>query len=308
MKDALIGATGFVGQNLQKQHHFSLLYNSKNISEIVGQSLDILVCAGIPANMQIANQNPEKDLEEIQKLMEYFTKIKVKNFVLISTIAVYKQPILAVKENSPMSVYEHQMAYGKNRFGAEQKVREIFPNALILRLPALFGFGLKKNLIYDLLHPLPTFFKKAAFENLQQALSSQEKEILNQYYFFEPEKQIFILKNKEKNKELLKILEKYQATSLAFTHPESLYQFYHLKNLWKDIQKALQANWTDFNLSSPALSAQKVSETLTGKNLWNRQAPLYQYDMQTQHNSTNYTYTQEEVLQELTEFYNNYAK
>jgi len=41
--------------------------------------------------------------------------------------------------------------YGTNRYFLEQFCRENF-NTTIVRLPGLFGPGLKKNVIYDLLH------------------------------------------------------------------------------------------------------------------------------------------------------------
>ena len=49
MTDALIGYTGFVGSNLEATHEFGAKFNSRNITEIEGQSFGHLVCAGAPA-------------------------------------------------------------------------------------------------------------------------------------------------------------------------------------------------------------------------------------------------------------------
>ena len=42
--------------------------------------------------------------------------------------------------------------YGRNRYYVEKFVNSHFANCTIIRLPSLFGKGLKKNFIYDLLH------------------------------------------------------------------------------------------------------------------------------------------------------------
>ncbi|WP_417196808.1 RHS repeat domain-containing protein, partial [Akkermansia sp.] len=52
-----------------------------------------------------------------------------------------------------------QDAYGKNRYQLECWVRKHFPSSLIVRLPALFANGLKKNFIFDLMHPKPVLVK-----------------------------------------------------------------------------------------------------------------------------------------------------
>jgi hypothetical protein len=43
-------------------------------------------------------------------------------------------------------------AYGKHRLALENFIRMQFSSVLVVRLPGLFGPGLKKNVIYDLVH------------------------------------------------------------------------------------------------------------------------------------------------------------
>jgi hypothetical protein len=147
--DALIGHTGFVGSNLANQHKFPALFNSTNIEEMRGGTFDSVVCAGIQAKKWWANQNPEADWTAIQKLLGVLGTVQAGRFILVSTVDVYPAPF-RVTEATPITGENH--AYGKHRYAAEEFVRERFPGSLVLRLPGLFGHGLKKNVIYDLLH------------------------------------------------------------------------------------------------------------------------------------------------------------
>ncbi len=147
--DALIGHTGFVGSNLVNQHKFPALFNSTTIEEMRGGAFDSVVCTGIQAKKWWANQNPEADWAAIQKLLALLDTIQARRFILISTVDVYPTPV-RVTEMTPITGENH--AYGKHRYAAEQFIRARFPSSLVLRLPGLFGRGLKKNVIFDLLH------------------------------------------------------------------------------------------------------------------------------------------------------------
>lgn len=149
MADGLIGHTGFIGSNLVRQRGFDDSYHSRNIEEIAGRSYDVLVCCGAPAAKWRANENPESDRTSLQRLMAALRGVAARQFILISTIDVFPLPI-AVDETSPIDLAKAH-AYGRHRRELELFVQDRF-DALIVRLPGLFGAGLKKNVIFDFLH------------------------------------------------------------------------------------------------------------------------------------------------------------
>jgi nucleoside-diphosphate-sugar epimerase len=149
MKTALIGYTGFVGSNIAAQHTFTDYYNSKNIAEIEGKEYDLVVSAANRAEMWRINQEPEKDLAEIDEYISHVGKAKIAKLVLVSTVGVYKNPNGAT-EDTPIDT-DGLLPYGANRYYLEQYCRDNF-DTTIVRLPGLFGTGIKKNVIYDLLH------------------------------------------------------------------------------------------------------------------------------------------------------------
>jgi len=146
---ALIGYTGFVGGTLLAQRPFDALYNSSNIDEIAGRAFDLIVCAGAPAEKWKANAEPERDLANIERLAAAVTRASARRFVLLSTVDVFASPI-AVDEQSPVST-EGLHAYGRNRRLLEERIGSSF-DTTVVRLPGLYGRGLKKNVIYDFLH------------------------------------------------------------------------------------------------------------------------------------------------------------
>jgi nucleoside-diphosphate-sugar epimerase len=146
----LIGYTGFVGSNLMRQATFEKMFNSKNISDIKGEKFELLVCAGTPAVKWKANKNPVEDLATIELLIENLKEIECEHFVLISTVDVYTSPI-GVDENTEID-NEKSLPYGKHRYMLETFIKGEFPKSTIIRLPGLFGNGLKKNIIYDFIH------------------------------------------------------------------------------------------------------------------------------------------------------------
>ncbi|MDZ4818399.1 MAG: NAD-dependent epimerase/dehydratase family protein, partial [Planctomycetota bacterium] len=150
MSHALIGYTGFVGGTLNRQHRFEYGFNSKNIETLAGESFDLLICAGAPAEKWKANKEPEQDQANLARLTTALRRCRAERLVLISTVDVYPDP-RDIDEDSKID--RSKLApYGLNRLELEDFVALHFLKVHTLRLPALFGHGLKKNFIYDLFH------------------------------------------------------------------------------------------------------------------------------------------------------------
>jgi hypothetical protein len=148
---ALIGFTGFVGGTLRRAGEFDLLINSKNTDDLRGRSFDLVVCAGVPATKWLANAEPENDRNAIARIRDALDATEIKELILISTIDVYCDPSASFDENDVIDASRNH-PYGKHRFELERWTAKRFQKTRIIRLPALFGDGLKKNVIFDLLH------------------------------------------------------------------------------------------------------------------------------------------------------------
>jgi nucleoside-diphosphate-sugar epimerase len=149
MTRALIGDTGFVGGTLVRQAPFDCTYNSRNIDSIRKRRHDLVVCAGAPGSKWKANQDPLTDRASIDLLMSALNETTTSEVILISTVDVYPRPI-GVYEDTPIDETQSS-PYGYHRRILEKFVAGRF-RALIVRLPGLFGQGLKKNVIFDFLH------------------------------------------------------------------------------------------------------------------------------------------------------------
>jgi dTDP-4-dehydrorhamnose reductase len=146
--DCLIGYTGFVGQKLLSQKKFKFLFNSKNINKIKNKKFNYVFCAGAPGIKWMANKYPKQDLASINVLKKNIENISCKKFILISTVDVYSNSINKTEKNKPTTSKKN--FYGKNRLDLEKFVMKNFDNFLIIRLTALVGKQLKKNILYDI--------------------------------------------------------------------------------------------------------------------------------------------------------------
>lgn len=266
---ALVGYTGFVGSNIYAagKDAIDCVYNSENVQEAYGTAPDLLIYAGMRAEKYLANTAPQADMELVFRAEENIAKIAPKKLVLISTIDVFHNPN-GKDEDAPVTT-EGLHAYGLNRYRLEQWVRERYPDALIVRLPALYGLHMKKNFIYDFLHVIPSMLKGDTFEEL-----AAQAALLREYY--QPQENGFYKCQALAPQEEQLLKETFQGlgfTALNFTDSRNAYQFYPLSRLWEDLQTALEASIPLWHPATEPVSAGEVYRYLTGEEFVNHIAP-----------------------------------
>lgn len=299
---ALVGYTGFVGSNLYQAGDFDRAYNSQNIEEAYGTHPKLLVYAGLRAEKYLANNAPDKDYELILQAEDNIRKIAPKKLVLISTIDVFRKPE-NVDENSVIDT-GNLHAYGLNRYKLEVWAREHYPDALIVRLPGLFGKNIKKNFIYDYINIIPFMLKE---EKMAELLEKDWE--LEQYYTLQ-ENGFYKVKSMEgEARERLKDkFRKLGFSALNFTDSRSVYQFYNLERLWGDILTALEAGIRIWHPATEPVSAGELYHYLTGKVFENELGAIpAHYDYKTVYDSVfqgknGYICDKGTVLEEIREF------
>jgi nucleoside-diphosphate-sugar epimerase len=147
-RTALIGYTGFVGQNFAAQHEFTDQYNTSNIASIEGREYDLVVCAANRADSWRINHEQERDLAEVRELVDRLSTVRIGKLVVTSTVCVYASDT-APDESTPLTP-DGLTPYGQNRLWFEQELSRRF-GTLVLRLPQLYGQGIKKGVVHDLL-------------------------------------------------------------------------------------------------------------------------------------------------------------
>jgi len=155
--DLLIGYSGFVGINLVKNMKSNTLFvNSKNSDQIINSYFDTVYCCGVYAEKWKANKFPQDDNDHINDLMIKLSKIRCNRFILISTVDVLDCSVEQY-ENSDSDSYYNTLKYSSHTYGINRRRLEEFcinqfSSCFIFRLPALYGTGLKKNALWDLIN------------------------------------------------------------------------------------------------------------------------------------------------------------
>lgn len=298
--ESLVGSTGFVGSNLRASRPFEAEYHSTNVADAFGTSPDLLVYSGVPAAMYLANRNPEADLAVMKQARANIRAIAPKRLVLVSSIAVYPDSRLMTEADEPSS--EGASAYGCNRRLLEQWVREDYPDATIVRLPALYGLNLKKNLLFDIIHPAPSMLAQDKFDWLCDVGGPYAD-----FYEVGPDG-FFSLKPDARRSDIDAWFARQDFNSLAFTDTRSRYQFYDLRLLRGDIDRALDEGWSTLNVATEPISTAEVLMAVNGSVRENHLCGVpFDYDMRSVHFSdangeAGYMASRDEVISSIVSF------
>ncbi len=299
---SLVGYTGFVGSNIYKSagDRIAGLYNSKNITDAYDTKPDLLIYAGVRAEKYLANSDPDLDMERIKQAEENIRRISPKRLVLISTIDVYKDPS-GVDEKTKIDI-DGLHAYGYNRYMLEEWVRDTYADALIIRLPGLFGVNLKKNFIYDFIHVIPSKLKKEKYEEL-----SKDSVLIRDSYTLRDNGFYDFTGNE--SAEIKCEFKRAGFSALNFTDSRGVYQFYDLSRLYDDIKVALDNDLRLLNIATEPISVAELYGALTGGQEFSNEImskPPY-YDFRSIHcglygGHNGFLYGKDKVMQDIVDF------
>ena len=306
MKDLLVGATGFVGGNLRQLRSFSAECHSSDVKEYYGSRPECCIYAGVPAAMFLANTAPEQDLEVMKAARENLRMIRPERVVLISTIAVFGDS----RGKDETAVPDAESAYGRNRFQLEQWVREDHAAVTVIRLPALYGRGLKKNFLYDLHRIVPAMLMADKYAEL----SAQSSLVKSSY--IPGANGFYAMKTDCDFPALREWFAASSFNSLCFTDSRSRFQFYHLARLWRDISTALHEKLPLVHLCTPPVSAAEVYQAVRHQSGWSNEIPgrqPFDYDLRSLYaeafgGSDGYLCSRDAEMREIADFMERWEK
>lgn len=284
-RTALIGDTGFVGGVLSGLRRFDRGYASQTIGKIAGETFDTVVCCGAPATMWIANANPQEDRRNLEQLADQIEAASIGRLVLISTIAVLDDAGAGYTEST--ANYETTKAYGAHRRALEERMLAR-TNSHVLRLPALFGPGLKKNFVFDVLNPVPSFLKPDVFSEAAERIDPALRGLISSLFAFDDAVGAWKLDREALNAaperpDLQSALADIGLSAVNFTNADSLFQYYNLAHLADDIDVCLARGIEVLNVCTEPWRAGDVHEALTGRPFVNDGPAVVREDMRTDH-------------------------
>jgi nucleoside-diphosphate-sugar epimerase len=166
-KVAIIGANGFVGKAITKVFFQSGKYDvvqvvRENYESIKAQKIkfDLIIHTAMPSKRWWAANNPLDDFDSTVKLTaEILYNWDFKKIALISSVSARLQT-------------DH--SYGRHKHLAEILVSDFSKENVIFRLGGLFGKGLDKGVIFDMIEGNEVFMTSdSAFNYIDTELASE---------------------------------------------------------------------------------------------------------------------------------------
>lgn len=145
MKYTIIGQ-GFLGTYLHSVFDNSTLVKRSDMSEMLACEHDTIIVVAPTGNRITVNQEPEKDWNDCQNIIETMSRCQYQRLIHISTVDVYNT---LTSNNSLPSLQQPQRHYGANRWRLEGAIKEL-PRSQIVRLPSISDPTIRKNILYDL--------------------------------------------------------------------------------------------------------------------------------------------------------------
>lgn len=154
MRVAVVGSSGFVGSYLFKALESESIYvtgfnSSSSPDELRDGEFDMALVAAPHAKKWWANANRDADEQLVRGVIHQIALLGAPRVILYSTIDVFPE-LNGVDESADCTATVEP--YGRNRFILEQGIRRLCNELTVMRLPGLFGLGLKKNVLHDLLN------------------------------------------------------------------------------------------------------------------------------------------------------------
>lgn len=276
MKKTLVGNTGFVGRNLAAAVPFDAQYAESDVSESFGADNGLVVYCGAPC------AGPAEDAADAAALlaeqaMDNIRRMKPEKLVLVSTTGVYPRPS-GVYEDTPIPPGEGP-ADGQAWHTLERQARDACPDALIIRLPDLFGEGDAQNFIYDMLMPVPRTLDEGHYADLRL----KEPLVAGGYARESGEGHVLTATGKALDG-LKAFFARNDYNALSETDSRAILQFYDLSNLWADVSLCLRLGLTLVNFAPAPVEAGALYHALFGEEFENRiDAPPPRSDVRTRY-------------------------
>jgi nucleoside-diphosphate-sugar epimerase len=157
----IIGGNGFVGSAITRYCLENRLdhkvITKLNYQDFIGHSCKVLINANGNSKKFLANQDPFEDFNlSVSSVRSSLIDFKFDKYVFFSSCDVYndcRDPSLN-REDAVIDI-SNQSAYGFHKYLAEQCVRHVASDWLVIRFGGFIGEGLKKNPIYDIMQGGP---------------------------------------------------------------------------------------------------------------------------------------------------------